>query len=84
MSNATPHPVQAYRASLLHFHADPAFTDAAYAWHEDGLLLVEGGKVKAAGDYAKLFETLAPGVEITDYRGKVILPGFIDTHLHFP
>jgi guanine deaminase len=84
MSIATPHSVQAYRASVLHFHADPAFSDAAIGWHEDGLLVVEDGKVKAAGDYAALAGTLPAGVQVADYRGKVIMPGFIDTHLHFP
>jgi guanine deaminase len=84
MSIATPPPVQAYRASLLHFHADPAFLDDACAWHEDGLLVVADGKVQAAGDYASLVDTLAPGVTVTDYRGKLIMPGFIDTHLHYP
>jgi guanine deaminase len=83
MSSA-PHNVQAYRASLLHFHADPAFTTDAAHWHEDGLLLIEDGKVKAAGDYATLAAALHPAVAIVDYRGKVIMPGFIDTHLHFP
>ncbi|QYF94339.1 guanine deaminase [Massilia sp. PAMC28688] len=83
MSTA-PHNVQAYRASLLHFHADPAFTSDAAHWHEDGLLLVEDGKVKAAGDYAALAASLDPALAIHDYRGKVIMPGFIDTHLHFP
>jgi guanine deaminase len=76
--------VQAYRASLLHFHADPAFAEHAHIWHEDGLLLVEEGRIKAAGDYAQLAPTLPPGVEVQDYRGKLITPGFIDTHLHFP
>ena len=76
--------VQAYRASLLHFHADPAFAEAAYSWHQDGLLVVEDGRVKAAGDYASLGATLPPGVEALDYRGKIIVPGFIDTHLHYP
>ncbi len=76
--------LQAYRASLLHFHADPAFAADSHAWHEDGLLLVEDGKVKAAGDYARLAPTLPPGVEVVDYRGKLITPGFIDTHLHYP
>lgn len=84
MSHATPDQVQAYRASLLHFHADPAFSPDAYAWHADGLLIVGDGKVQAAGDYAALASTLPPGVQVHDYRGKVIMPGFIDTHLHYP
>ncbi len=83
MSTAPPD-VQAYRASLLHFHADPAFHADAHAFHEDGLLVVENGCVKAAGDYAKLACTLPDGVTPLDYRGKLITPGFIDTHLHFP
>ena len=83
MSTATP-TLQAYRASLLHFRADPAFDDQAALWHEDGLLVVEDGRVKAAGDYARLAPTLPPGLEPVDYRGKVIAPGFIDTHLHYP
>ena len=88
MSIATPVQLRAYRASLLHFHADPAFAAHAYSWHEDGLLLIDGDKVHAAGDYAKLVPMLAPmlaaGTEVIDYRGKLIMPGFIDTHLHFP
>jgi len=76
--------LQAYRASLLHFHADPAFAEDAHTWIEDGLLLVEDGRVKAAGDYASLAPTLAPDVRVVDYRGYIIAPGFIDTHVHFP
>lgn len=82
--STVPETVQAYRASLLHFHADPAFSEHAYAWHEDGLLLVEGGRIKAAGDYAQLAPTLPDGAPVHDYRGMLITPGFIDTHLHFP
>ncbi|MBC7860428.1 MAG: guanine deaminase [Burkholderiaceae bacterium] len=83
MPTAAPS-VQAYRASLLHFHADPAFSEQSHSWHADGLLIVADGKVRAAGDYAELAATLPPGVEVTDYSGKLITPGFIDTHLHFP
>jgi guanine deaminase len=84
MSNA-PSTLQAFRASLLHFHADPAFADAAHAWHADGLLVVDAqGRVVAAGDYAALAGTLPPGTPVTDWSGKIICPGFIDTHLHFP
>ncbi|HEY1149299.1 MAG TPA: guanine deaminase [Pseudoduganella sp.] len=80
----TKHNVQAYRAGLLHFHADPAFTEHAHAWHEDGLLIVEDGKVSAAGDYATLHATLPPEAVVHDYRGKIIMPGFIDAHVHYP
>jgi guanine deaminase len=76
--------LRAYRASLLHFHADPAFAEHAFSWHEDGLLVVDGDKIKAAGDHASLAPALPEGTEVHDYRGKLIMPGFIDTHLHFP
>ena len=84
MHSAPPTTLQAYRASLLHFHADPALTKDAFAWHEDGLLVVDGDKVQAAGDYAQLIHTLPAGTPLHDYSGKLIMPGFIDTHLHFP
>lgn len=76
--------IKAFRASILHFTADPAFNDNAYAWHEDGLLVVDGDRIKVAGDYDKLKDTLPEGVQVRDYRGKVIMPGFIDTHIHYP
>lgn len=76
--------LQAYRGSLLHFLADPAFSDQSHDWHEDGLLIVAGGKVQAAGDYVKLHATLPPGTPLHDYSGKLLMPGFIDTHVHYP
>lgn len=76
--------LQAYRASLLHFTGDPAFDEHALQWHNDGLLVVEHGKIKAAGDYDQLVASLPPGTQVHDYRGKIIAPGFIDTHIHYP
>ncbi|MEB0135749.1 guanine deaminase [Actimicrobium sp. CCC2.4] len=80
----TASPLHAYRASLLHFTADPAFGDNAHAFHEDGLLIVDGDRIRAAGDYATLKATLPADAVVTDYRGKLIVPGFIDTHIHYP
>jgi guanine deaminase len=76
--------VKAFRASILHFTADPAVSDKAHSWHEDGLLVVDQGRVLAAGDYDRLKDTLPPGTQVRDYRGKIIMPGFIDTHIHYP
>jgi len=76
--------LKAFRASILHFMADPAFHPGAHAWHEDGLLVISDGRVQAAGDYAQLKDTLPPETQVRDYRGKIIMPGFIDTHIHYP
>ncbi|MCH8621591.1 guanine deaminase [Undibacterium sp. TS12] len=76
--------LQAYRASVLHFKQDPAFHAQSYDWHEDGLLIVSNGRIEAAGDYAQLHASLPAGTEVIDYRGKLIVPGFIDTHIHYP
>ncbi len=76
--------VEAYRASVLHFTGDPAKQPDATHWFEDGLLIVEAGRIKAAGQYSDLYASLAPGTPLHDYRGKLILPGFIDTHIHYP
>jgi guanine deaminase len=76
--------IKAFRASILHFTDDPAIGDRAHSWHEDGLLILEDGHVQAAGDYTQLKDTLPPGAQVRDYRGKIIMPGFIDTHIHYP
>ena len=82
--NTPPSDCQAYRAGILHFTADPAFNTNSYAWHEDGLLIVEDGRVKTAGEYAQLRDGLPQDAMVHDYRGKLIVPGFIDTHIHYP
>jgi guanine deaminase len=76
--------LHAYRASVLTFHADPAFDDQAYSWFEDGLLVVDGQHVVQAGDHARLRPALPPHAVLHDLRGKLIVPGFIDSHIHYP
>ncbi|MFJ2989140.1 guanine deaminase [Collimonas sp. NPDC087041] len=87
-SNLDQSTLQAYRASILHFNADPAHHADAYEWHEDGLLVIADGKVAAAGDYvqlsAQLKTSLQTELKIQDFRGKIIMPGFIDSHVHYP
>ncbi len=75
---------KAFRASIFHFTADPSLSEQSYSWHEDGLLVLQDGRVQAAGDYAQLKDSLPPGAPVRDYRGKIIMPGFIDTHIHYP
>ena len=76
--------MKAFRGSILHCLGDPGERSDPAAWEyfEDGLLVVDDGLVKTVGDAGALAESLqAP---LTDYRGKLIVPGFIDCHVHFP
>lgn len=77
---------KAYRAAILHSIADPAEVgiEASYEYFEDGLLVVEDGKITALGNATDLLTTLAADTDITFYSDALITPGFIDTHIHFP
>jgi guanine deaminase len=51
--------------------------------HTDGGLAIENGKVADCGDYSTVARA-HPEAAVRDLRGGYILPGFIDTHAHFP
>ena len=72
-----------FRASLLHTPSNP-FRDAkALVSHEDGGLLVHNGRIVASGDYETV-RASHPEATVIDWRGGFLLPGFIDTHIHYP
>ena len=74
----------AYRAQLLTFRADPAHGANGAIFDADGLLLVENGRVIAAGAYSMLAGRIAPDAKLVSLRDKLIVPGFIDSHIHYP
>ena len=76
----------AYRAALLHMLADPCQTPAeqAFTYHEDGLLVVENGLVTDFGAYTDISPTLNSETPVTAFPGKLITPGFVDAHIHYP
>lgn len=78
--------MQALRASILHCLADPGdhSNPSAYEYFEDGVLVVDEGHIVAAGAAPKLLSELAADTVVIDYTGKLIVPGFIDCHVHFP
>lgn len=79
-------PLHAYRAALLHAVDDPSRVAAqeAIVAHDDGLLLVEDGVVAAFGAWDDLAPTLPADAEVIELPGKLITPGFIDAHTHYP
>ncbi|WP_425144898.1 guanine deaminase [Deinococcus sp.] len=72
-----------YRACYLHTPASPFESEQALKVEPDGGLLVQGGRIVASGPYADL-RAAHPDEEQADLRGGLLLPGFIDTHVHFP
>ena len=78
--------MQALRASIMHCLADPGEEADAATWEyfDDGLLVIDGGHIVSAGDAAALLAGLPADIPVRDLGGKLIVPGFIDCHVHFP
>ena len=77
--------LKAFRSAFLDFIDNPFDVSEAQSvrYVRDGLLVVEQGKVKELGTYESLQEKYA-GLPIETYPNQIILPGFIDLHIHFP
>lgn len=77
--------MKALRGRLLWFVGDPETDgDAAHRFIEDGLLVIENGLIAAVGEADALLAMLPSGTEIIDHQPHLIMPGFIDAHLHMP
>jgi guanine deaminase len=74
-----------YRGRLLDFQNEPMDGEegGGFRYIEDGALAVKDGIIVASGAYVELrlrnFEA-----KIIDHRPHLLMPGFIDTHIHFP
>lgn len=76
--------LRAVRGALVHFRGDPAELGPDACEHfEDGALIVADGRIAAAGPAGELLGKLPAGTPVDDWRGALVLPGFIDTHTHY-
>ena len=92
-SPATPHavsnaPRRILRGDVLDFTEDPGFNPPGESpgvrFRPDHLVLIEGERIVAVQPAS---EALTPDWQIAeqlDHRGRLIMPGFIDTHVHCP
>ncbi|MEA3467691.1 MAG: guanine deaminase [Thermodesulfobacteriota bacterium] len=51
---------------------------------EDGLLLLRNGHVEWFGEWEEGKDKIPEKCSIQNYQDKLIVPGFIDAHVHFP
>ncbi len=47
---------------------------------EHGVLIVQGGKITACGDEKTV--KIPQGADVIDAKGKIVMPGLVDTHSH--
>lgn len=72
-----------YRASILHFSHKSAQPKNDYVYIKDGIMVTRNGIIVTTGE-AKDILNQYPDAITHDYSGQLIVPGFIDSHLHFP
>ncbi len=75
-----------YRAEILHFLNDPTEVAEAdsYEYFQDGVLVVKEGRVEAVGPARDLLPKLPADLEVVHHRDSLIIPGFVDCHVHYP
>ena len=75
-----------HRGHIFHVAGAPKVFEAAsaLAWYPDGALAVDGkGHIVFCGNFKDLPSDLA-AAKVIDHKGGYILPGFVDTHMHYP
>ena len=76
-----------HRGHVFHLTGRPSVEDAAAALVEipDGAILVDDhGVIAWCGRYAQLPDRERENYTVVEHGDSFILPGFVDTHLHYP
>jgi len=76
----------AVRGSILYCVDDPGEppADGALRHLPDGMVVVRDGRVAAVGEASALMAELGPEVAVHDHSGRLVVPGFVDAHVHYP
>lgn len=78
--------LHAVRGSLFHClrNPGPQADPTAVEYFDDGVLLIRDGHILEYGPADTLLANIPADTSVKDYTGKLILPGFIDSHIHYP
>ncbi|TLY64149.1 MAG: guanine deaminase, partial [Gammaproteobacteria bacterium] len=76
----------AHRGAILHFRSDPGPNDdpGSFEFLEDGLLVTADGRVAALAAARELLPGLPAAAEVIDHGENILIPGFVDAHIHYP
>jgi len=75
--------VEILRAAVFHTPKNPFQHEDALVAAYDGALAIHAGRIAACGDYIAV-RAQYPDAVVRDFRGGCLIPGLIDTHVHFP
>ena len=71
------------RAQVAHTPRNPFVLEDALQTFPDGAVAFEDGRIAACGSFSEV-RAACPDAEVVDARDAVLLPGFVDCHVHFP
>ena len=71
------------KGAILHFPSQTSRPEEEYEYVKNGALVTRNGKIVAVGAASDLSPQY-PDATIKDFGDKLIVPGLIDAHLHFP
>ena len=71
------------RSAIFHTPGNPFRDPRALDVYPDGGLLIEDGRIGALGNYSEI-RARFHDAEVRDLRDGFLLPGLIDTHVHYP
>ena len=76
----------AHRGAILHFRSDPGSHDdpESFEFFDDGLLVIADGRVASLGPARELLPALPTDAQLIEHGDSILLPGFVDTHVHYP
>jgi len=72
------------RGRVLSFRDDPRLDEEARIYIEDGAVLIVGGRIEAVGGVREVLRRAPPEAPVDDHAGRLVMPGFIDAHIHYP
>ena len=76
----------ALRGAIFSLINDPFLNapEDCVVYESDGIILIHDGVISAVGAYSEIKEQIPANIEIRQYTDSILLPGFIDAHIHYP
>lgn len=76
----------ALRGAICYLSQDPFLnpSDACVSYESDGIILMEAGRITAVGPASEIQTRLPADTPMRHYPHSILMPGFVDAHIHYP